>query len=86
MKKKVKPSLEKSSDFESFLGELSAELVNIPLDFIDNTIESIMKKLVDFFDADRFHLGEIQEQQSKINVPYFYSFPGINVQQITEIS
>ena len=44
MKKKLTASLEKNSDFESFLGELSAELVNLPLESIDATIESSMKK------------------------------------------
>lgn len=34
----------KDLDFESFLGELSAELVNLPLESIDATIESSMKK------------------------------------------
>jgi PAS domain-containing protein len=85
MKKKVTASLEKSSDFESFLGELSAELVNLPLESIDGAIESSMKKLVDFFDADRCHIGEIIKEQSKIVVSYFYSRPSINEPQITEV-
>ena len=38
--------------YESFLGELSAELVNLPLKSIDAAIESSMKSLVEFFDAD----------------------------------
>jgi PAS domain S-box-containing protein len=85
MKKKDTVSLDKSSDYESFLGELSVELTNLPLDSIDEMIEYNMKRLVEFFDADRCHIGELLKNQSKIAITYFYSRPGINVPQITEI-
>jgi PAS domain S-box-containing protein len=73
------------SSFESLLGELSAELVNLPLESIDAAIESCMKTLVEFFEVDRCHFGEFSGDQSKIVVPYFYSRPDINIPQITEI-
>jgi hypothetical protein len=47
--------------YESLLGELSAGLVNLPLESIDAAIESCMKLLVEFFDADRCHLGEFSD-------------------------
>jgi len=71
--------------FESLLGELSANLVNLPLESIDAAIESSMKKLVEFFGADRCHLGEFSDDQSKIEVSYFYTRPGINIAQIDNI-
>ena len=77
--------MEDNHNFESFLGELSAELVNLPLESIDAVIENSIKKLVEFFDADRCHIGELSKDQSKILVSYFYSRPGIQVPQITEI-
>jgi len=71
--------------FEALLGKLSTNLVNLPLDAIDATIESSMKMLVEFFDADRCHLGEFSADQSKIEVPYFYSRPGIHIPQIADV-
>jgi len=71
--------------FESLLGKLSAQLVNLPLESINAAIESSMKMLVDFFDGDRCHLGEFSVNQSKIEVSYFYSRPGIDIPQITDV-
>ena len=64
---------------------MSSELVNLPLEAIDAVIESRFKKLVEFFDADRCHLGEFSADQSKIEVSYFYSRPGIDIPQITDV-
>ena len=71
--------------FENLLGELSAELVNLPLESIDAAIESSLKKLVEFFDADRCHMGEFLPDQAKVVVPYFYSRPGLNIPQTTNL-
>ena len=78
-------SLDENSSFESLLGELSAKLVNLPLESIDAAIESSIKKLTEFFHADRCHLGEFSADQSKLLVSYFYSRPGINIPQIADI-
>ena len=72
--------------FESFLGEFSSELVNLPLESIDAAIESSMKSLVEYFDADRCHLGQFTADQSKISVSYFYTRPGFNIPQIDNVS
>ncbi len=74
--------LDKNITFESMLGDLSAKLVNLPLESIDAAIESSLKSIVEFFEADRCHLGTLLEGQSKIIVPYFYSRPGINIPQV----
>ena len=66
----TKPS-DESLSFESLLGELSAELVNLPLESIDAAIESSLKSIAEFFEADRCHLGKISDDQSKIIVAYF---------------
>ena len=63
--------------FESSLGELSTELLNLP-------IESSMKMLVEFSEADRRHLGAFSGDQSKI-VSYFISRAGISIPQITNV-
>jgi len=80
-----KIDVHKNRSFESTLGELSLELVNLSLESIDSAIESSLKTLVEFFNVDRSHLGEFLPDQSKVVVPYFYSRPGINVPQTTDI-
>ena len=77
--------LDENLSFESLLGELSAKLVNLPLESIDAAIESSIKKLTEFFHSDRCHLGEFSADQSKLLVSYFYSRPGINIPQIADI-
>jgi hypothetical protein len=69
-------SLDKNLTFESLLGEISAKVVNLPLESIDVAIESSLKSIVEFFEADRCHLGKLSDDQSKIVIPYFYSRPG----------
>lgn len=77
--------LDENLSFESMLGELSSELVNLTLESIDEAIESSLKALAEFFDADRCHLGEFLPDQSKVVVPYFYSRPGLNIPQTTAV-
>jgi PAS domain S-box-containing protein len=72
--------------FESLLGELSANLVNLPLESVDDAIEASMKKLVGFFDVDRCHLGTLSEDQSEIVVSYFYTCPNLNTPKTSGIS
>jgi len=67
--------------FETLLGNLSSTLVSIPIESIDSAIVTSMKMLVEFFDADRCHLGEFSSDKSKIEISYFYSRPGINIPQ-----
>ena len=64
-------SLDKNLPFESLLGEISTNLVNLPLESIDAAIESSLKSIVEFFEAYRCHLGKISDDQSKIIVSYF---------------
>ena len=45
-------AMDENLSFESFLGDFSKNLVNLPLDSIDGAIESSIKSLVEFFDAD----------------------------------
>ena len=77
--------MDKSLTFESLLGELSANLVTLSLESIDPAIESSMKKLVDFFNVDRCHLGTLSEDQSEIVVSYFYTRPGLNIPQTSDV-
>ena len=71
--------------FETLLGQLSSSLVNLSLESIDNEIVSSLKMLAEFFNADRCHFGQMQEDQTKIDIPYFYSRPNINIPQIKDI-
>jgi hypothetical protein len=71
MKESHIKDMDKNKTFETMLGDLSSKLVNLPLESIDAGIEDSMKTLVEFFDADRCHLGNISDDQSKIIVSYF---------------
>ncbi len=72
--------------FESLLGEMSANLVSISLESIDDAIDASIKKLVDYFNVDRCHLGSLSEDQSEIVVSYFYARPDLNIPQTSGIS
>ena len=78
-------TMNENLSFESLLGELSAALVNLPLESIDAAIESSIKSLVEYFDADRCHLAEFSDDQSKLTVVYFYARPGINIPKISDV-
>ncbi|MDX2443989.1 MAG: sigma 54-interacting transcriptional regulator, partial [Bacteroidales bacterium] len=77
--------MNKNLSFESFLGELSTELVNLPLESIDGAIESSIKSLVKFFDADRCHLGTFSDDFSEMKIPHFYTRKGLNIPQTSDI-
>jgi hypothetical protein len=71
MMRKQLNDLDKNLSFGSLLGEISAKLVNLPLESIDAAIESSLKSIVEFFEADRCQLGELWDDQSKNIVSYF---------------
>jgi hypothetical protein len=71
MKELHTKDLNKNMIFEVMFGDLSAKLVNLPLECIDAAIESSMKLLVEFFDANRCHIGKLYDDQSKSIVSYF---------------
>ncbi|WP_340110693.1 hypothetical protein [Maribellus mangrovi] len=75
----------KNISFELLLGELSSELVKLPLDSVDAAILSGLKRILEFFDVYLRHLGKFTKDQSKIIVPYFYSRPEIEIPQITDL-
>jgi hypothetical protein len=72
MKDAHKNIIDKDQSFESFLGEFSVELVNLLLESIDAAIESSLKAIVEFFEADRCHLGTFSDDQTKMVASYFY--------------
>jgi PAS domain S-box-containing protein len=65
---------------------MSANLVSISLESIDDAIDASIKKLVDYFNVDRCHLGSLSEDQSEIVVSYFYARPDLNIPQTSGIS
>jgi PAS domain S-box-containing protein len=85
-KKDIISNNKKSIDFESFLGVFSTDLVNLPLSSIDDSVQSSLKKLVEFFNVDRCYIGELSVDQSRVNVSYFYSQPDIGIPKINNVS
>jgi PAS domain-containing protein len=60
-------------------------LVNLPPDSIEVAIQSSIKKLSEFYDADRCHLGMLSAEKSRFIVSHFYSKPEINIPQIKDV-
>jgi len=77
--------LDEHLKFESLISEISASLVNLPLESIDPAIESSIKKLSDFYNADRCYLGMFSGDKSRIIISHFYSGPGIKIPQIEDV-
>ena len=53
---KSKKNFEKRLEFEKFLADLSARLVALPPDRVDDEIRNALKKVLEFFQIDRFNL------------------------------
>ena len=77
--------LEEHFQFENLLGELSAKLVNLPLESIDNAIDESIKILADFFDADRCHIGMLIPHEDKIETVYYYANDNVVIPKTTSI-
>lgn len=78
-------ALEEHLRFEKFLGLISAKLVNLPLELIDDEINESMKLLVEFFQADRCHLGKLDTKENKIVVSHYYANPNVTIPQILSV-
>ncbi|VAX24036.1 Formate hydrogenlyase transcriptional activator [hydrothermal vent metagenome] len=78
-------ALDEHLRFEKLLGLLSAKLVNLPLESIDTEIKESMKLLVDFFEADRCHIGRFEKKTNKIIVTHYYAKEDVATPQISSI-
>jgi len=81
----MQKALDEHLKFETLLADLSARMVNLSLADIDPAIESSLKSIADFFEADRCHLGRISEKQAKIIIPYYYSRPGLDLSPVRDV-
>ncbi len=72
-------ALEEHLRFENLLGELSAKLVNLPLESIDNAINESIKLLTHFFNADRCHIGKLDKSSDTIITVYYYAKPNVTI-------
>ncbi len=77
--------LEEHFQFENLLGELSAKLVNLPLESIDNAINESIKLLAEFFNADRCHVGELNSEDDSITTIYYYAKSNITAPLVPSI-
>lgn len=85
IKEEYSEVLEEHLRFENLLGLLSAKLVNIPFNEIDNEINDSMKLLAEFFNADRCHVGKLDIKENKIVVSHYYANPIVTIPPITSI-
>jgi len=82
---KFKEALEEHLRFENLLGLLSAKLVNLPLEAIDDAIYESIKTLSDFFKTDRCHIGKFDAKENKIIVSHYYANPKVTIPRISSI-
>ena len=68
---------QKYPEFETLLAEISAEFINLPSDLVDEKIEDVLRRMVDFMGADRSTLGEFLPDGSEFHVIHSYAVPGI---------
>ncbi len=78
-------ALEEHLQFENLLGLLSAKLVNLPLEAIDDAIYESIKTLSDFFKTDRCHIGKFDAKENRIIVSHYYANPKVTIPQISSI-
>ena len=81
----VSSALEEHLQFENLLGDLSAMLVNLPLESIDNAIDESIKMLADFFNADRCHIGMLMPHEDKIETVYYYANSDVAIPRTSSI-
>lgn len=61
--------------FETFLANLSATFVNVPVTEVDSQIESGLKQIVEFLDLDRSGFGELSLEG--LVITHSYQVPGV---------
>src|SRR5436190_2900700 len=75
--------VEDRSHFESLLAELSATFINLPASQVDSQIESALRRIVEFLEADRGGLAEVLVEQKQIVITHSYHLPGVPPQPRT---
>ena len=69
---------EKRLEFEKFLADLSARLVALPPDRIDDEIRNALKKVLEFFQIDRCALMRLMPGQSHVQITHNATADGIS--------
>ncbi len=69
--------LEEKLQLQELITDVSALLVNLPAEEVDNQIERALKCIVDFLGIDRSTFGEFSEDRLDFNVTHSYASRGI---------
>ncbi len=69
--------------FEALLVDLSAAFVNLPASAVDSAIQSALRRLVEFLDADRGGLAEVLGDRGQLVINHSYHRPGVPAQART---
>ncbi len=69
---------EKRLEFEKFLADLSAKLVALPPDRVDDEIRSALKEVLEFFQIDRCNLFRLLPGKTLVQVTHNADVNGIS--------
>ncbi len=69
---------ERRLEFETFLADLSARLVALPPDRVDDEIRRALKEIVEFFQVDRFSLLRLLPGKALFQVTHAFDAHGIS--------
>lgn len=63
--------------FETFISELSAAFINVPVSDVDRKIEQGLQKVVDFLGFDRCSIWQFMPERGKMALTHSYELSGI---------
>ena len=72
-----RPGPEKRLEFEKFLGDLSARLIALPPERVDDEIRDALKKVLEFFQIDRLSLLQLLPDKTSWQAVYISDASGI---------
>ena len=70
-------ALEERLKFESFLADLSAAFIHVPVSDVDLKIEQGLQKIVDFLAFDRCSIWQFLPEDGRLHMAHSYALPGI---------
>ncbi len=76
--KNAEKEINERVQFESFLSELSAAFISIPVDEVEKEIEHALQKIIGFLGIDRCTILEFIDNQGSLAATYSYAVNGID--------
>ena len=75
-RRRLVAELEERLRFETLLSDLSARFINLPADDVDNEIEAVLGRIVEFLGLDRSTIFQFAEDGTAMLVSHCWAAPG----------